>query len=55
MVGAYAGAVFSVRKEAVRRHPRALYEKLLGEVSGCNNPVAAHFMERTWTKLFAGV
>lgn len=55
MMGAYAGAVFSVRKQAVRRHPRALYEKLLAEVSGCKNPVAGHFMERTWTKLFADI
>lgn len=49
----YWGAVFSVRREAVRRWPRALYESLLREVSGDANPIAAYFMERLWYSMFA--
>lgn len=50
----YAGAIFSVRRSAIHRYPKELYEQLLEEVSHDNAPEAAHFMERTWSKMFCG-
>lgn len=47
----YQGAIFSASKEAICRHPRKIYENLLAEVSDSRSPEAAHFMERTWSKL----
>lgn len=48
----YVGAIFSVRREVVLKYPKLIYERLLEEMSHDNAPEAAHFMERTWSKMF---
>jgi hypothetical protein len=49
----YPGAIFSVKRDVVLRYPKELYESLLEEVSCDVAPEACHFMERTWSKMFA--
>lgn len=48
----YEGAVFSVRRDVILKHPKELYERLLEETTHANAPESAHFLERTWSKLF---
>ena len=44
----YGGGHFGVHRSRILSRSRALYEKLLTEVSYDNAPQEAHFMERAW-------
>lgn len=46
------GNCFSTRVARIRRHSRAMYERLLAELSVGVNPVAGHYFERCSYSLF---
>jgi hypothetical protein len=49
----YVGAIFSVTRDRIHKHSLAFYTRLLQEGDfDSRSPESAHFMERTWTKLF---
>jgi hypothetical protein len=50
----WVGALFAVRADFVRAHPRGLYTALLQELCGSPAPEAGHFMERCWRVLLCG-
>lgn len=54
-VHVYKNGIFSVHKSRIRKYPKAFYEKLLSELDYCHSPETAHFMERTWAKMFQSV
>jgi hypothetical protein len=45
------GGYFAGRREAIIRHPKALFAAVLSEQKGPNQEVD-HFMERMWTPIF---
>lgn len=49
----YPNAIFALKGSAILRYPRELYIRLLEEVDKEINPEAGHYIERTWSKLFA--
>lgn len=49
----YWNAIFAVRRDRIHSRPRAFYEGLLAQVSDCNSPEEAHYLERTWYYIFA--
>lgn len=56
-VGFQPGALFAVRKEAIRQHPRSFYqlvmqEFFLGDMAHIN-PETGHLMERFWQAIFS--
>lgn len=51
----YAGACFAARRDHLRQHPRAFWERLLAQVSDHADPEAGHYMERSWHALVRGV
>lgn len=46
------GAIFSVKKELIKKKPLSYYQKLLTTINDCKNPEEGHYMERSWNKLF---
>ncbi len=50
----YCGAFFSVGANIIRSHPKEYYINIMenGDIKDSSAPEAAHFMERTWTKMF---
>lgn len=50
------GAIFAVPRELIHRHPRSLYQDLLGAIFGgtmaTNDPEAGHFLEKFWLALW---
>ena len=55
-IGFAPGAIFAVRKETIKRHSKAFYERLLqkmflGEMAHVN-PETGHYMERFWLAMF---
>ncbi len=44
----YGGGHFGVHRSRILGRPRALYERLIAEVSYHNAPQEAHFIERAW-------
>ncbi|KAL8677516.1 MAG: hypothetical protein Q9186_006058 [Xanthomendoza sp. 1 TL-2023] len=55
-VGFAPGAIFAVRKETIRQHSKAFFERLLnkmflGEMAHVN-PETGHYMERFWLAMF---
>lgn len=50
----FAGAIFGVRRDAIRRHPKSYYEALLAELSDHPHPEEAYYLERAWPYVFAG-
>jgi hypothetical protein len=48
----YCNALFAVKKELVISRPIEYYENLLKTVEYHNNPVEAHFLERSWFYIF---
>lgn len=52
---AYWGAIFSVRRDRILRHPKKVYEDFLASVSDHNAPEEGHYMERLWWGLFYSV
>jgi len=49
----FSNALFAVKKELILNHPKSYYEHLLLYVNYHNNPVEAHFFERSWYYIFA--
>lgn len=47
------GALFSVTREAIRRHPREYYEKLIKMVDYDINPIEGFCFERLWGEIFS--
>jgi hypothetical protein len=50
----YIGALFSVGADVIRKYQKEFYERVLreSELTLSSAPEAAHFMERTWSKMF---
>lgn len=50
----YCGAFFSVGSNIIRKHPKEYYINIMenGDLKESSAPEAAHFMERTWSKMF---
>jgi hypothetical protein len=50
----YAGAIFSVGSNIIRKYSKEFYINLLNEseLSLDSAPEAAHFMERTWSRMY---
>jgi hypothetical protein len=50
----YLAAIFSVGSDIIRKHPKEFYEQLMvsSELTLSSSPESAHFMERTWSKMF---
>ena len=47
-----SGAIFSVSADAIRRHPKAFYERLLATTAHENEAVATYYLEMTWGYIF---
>ncbi|MCJ1421025.1 hypothetical protein MMC32_007387 [Xylographa parallela] len=56
-IGFQPGALFAVRKEEIRQHPRSFYELIMQEFFLGNmahvNPETGHLMERYWQAIFS--
>ena len=48
----YWNAIFAVKKENIINKPIEYYKKLINEVKHHNNPIEAHFFERSWYYIF---
>lgn len=50
----YCGAFFSVGSNIIRKYPKEYYINIMenGDLKESSAPEAAHFMERTWSKMF---
>ncbi len=48
----YIGAIFGVRNDRIRQHPREYYERILNTVNDGNNIEEGHFLERSWFYIF---
>ena len=50
----YCGSFFSVGANIIRKHPKEYYINIMenGDLKESSAPEAAHFMERTWSKMF---
>ena len=50
----YAGAFFSVTSNIIRKHQKEYYINIMenGDLKESSAPEAAHFMERSWSKMF---
>jgi hypothetical protein len=48
----YPNAMFAVDKDHILSRPKAFYQKLLDNVHWHNDPVEAHFLERSWFYIF---
>ena len=49
----YQNAIFAVKKENIINKPIEYYEKLILELKYHNNPIEAHFFERSWYYIFS--
>lgn len=49
----YKGGIFAVSADIIRSYPKSFYQTLLNEVNHTRSPEEGHFMERTWSKMFA--
>jgi hypothetical protein len=48
----YQGAIFAVSKQQILTRSRDYYRDLLTHVNKENNPIEAHFFERSWFYVF---
>jgi hypothetical protein len=50
----YLAAIFSVGSDIIRKYPKEFYEQLMesSDLTLSSSPESAHFMERTWSKMF---
>ena len=48
----YPNAIFAVDKDHILSRPKAYYQKLLDNVHWHNDPIEAHFLERSWYYIF---
>ncbi len=50
----WTGSFFGITSKNIKQYSKEFYERLLneGDLNIHHSPEAAHFMERTWTKLF---
>lgn len=54
-IRAMHGGIFAVRRETIRKQPKVVYERALGEFERANavNPEVGYFQERMWAPLFS--
>lgn len=54
-IRAMHGGIFAVKRETIRKQPKAVYETALGEFEKANavNPEVGFFQERMWAPLFS--
>ena len=45
------GGLISASKRDIQKREQGLYERLLKQVSACNNPEVAHYIERSWISI----
>lgn len=56
--GVLYNPIFAVSKERIHRFPKAMYERLLGEILRCTEKInegvaeAGHYLERSWKPMF---
>ena len=48
----YHNAIFAVNKQLITKNPIEYYKKLILEVNYTNDPIEAHFLERSWYYIF---
>ncbi len=48
----YPNAIFAVDKDHILSRPKAYYQKLFDNVHWHNDPIEAHFLERSWYYIF---
>ena len=46
------GAIFSVKKEQIKKKPLRYYQNLLNTINDCKNPEEGHYLERSWYYIF---
>ena len=46
------GAIFSVKKELIKKKPLSYYQNLLTTISDSKNPEEGHYLERSWYYIF---